>query len=151
MDEGYSDYTTDFLVSENGKKYQNQLQTRLLQFAIDIIRFLFLLPFIKEMEVFRYQLSKSGTSIGANYQESQAGTYNEFRSRIQICLREAKETNYFLQVLKGLKLEETNYKFKKNIYTSELERLLKESDEIKRIFGSISTKTKKNKELKIKD
>jgi len=134
----------EFLVSENGKKYQFELQTRLLQFAIDIVQFLFLLPLIKEMDVFRYQLSKSGTSIGANYQESQAGSYNEFRSRIQICLREAKETHYFLKVLKGLKLEKTNYKFKdKDKYLTELERLLNESKEIMLIFGSISSKTRK--------
>ena len=141
------DYVPDektFIISEAEKKYQHELQQRLLKFAIDIIRFLFLLPLIKEMEVFRHQLSKSGTSIGANYQESQAGSYNEFRSRIQICLREAKETHYFLKILKGLELEKTNYKFKdKNRYVSELARLLNESKEIMLIFGSISSKTKK--------
>ena len=132
------------VVTEKGSKYGINLQERLLKFAIDIIKFLFLLPFVKEMEVFRFQLSKSGTSIGANYEESQAGTYNEFRSRIQICLRESKETNYFLRVLKGLELEKTDLKFKdKTKYVSELRRLLKESFEIRKIFGSISTKTKK--------
>ena len=132
------------MVSDHGKKYEIDLKERLLQFAADIIKFLFLLPYVKEMEVFRFQLSKAGTSIGANYEESQAGTYNEFRSRIQICLRESKETNYFLRVLKKLKLEETNFRFKdKNRYVSELNRLLKESEEIKRIFGSISVKTQK--------
>ena len=84
-------------VNEDEKTYKIDLKKRLLKFAIDIIGFLFLLPYVKEMEVFRYQLSKSGTSMGANYEESQAGTYNEFRNRIQICLREAKETNYFLR------------------------------------------------------
>jgi len=136
------------LVKENNKTYNIDLRERLLQFATDIINFLFLLPYIKEMEVFRYQLSKAGTSIGANYEESQAGTYNEFRSRIQICLRESKETNYFLRILEKLKLEQSQFKFKdKNRYIIELNRLLKESEEIKRIFGAISAKTKKmNKE-----
>jgi len=132
------------VITEKGSKYGINLQERLLKFAIDIIKFLFLLPFVKEMEVFRFQLSKSGTSIGANYEESQAGTYNEFRSRIQICLRESKETNYFLRVLKGLELEKTDLKFKDQTkYVSELRRLLRESFEIQKIFGSISTKTKK--------
>ena len=131
-------------VTENAKTYKVDLKSRLLQFATDIINFLFLLPYIKEIEVFRFQLSKAGTSIGANYEESQAGTYNEFRSRIQICLRESKETNYFLRVLEKLKLEKSQFKFKdKNRYIIELNRLLKESDEIKRIFGSISAKTQK--------
>ena len=131
-------------IREAGSKYTINLADRLLKFAVDIIKFLFLLPFVKELEVFRFQLSKSGTSIGANYEESQTGTYNEFRSRIQICLREARETNYFLRVLDGLELEKTYLKFKdKEKYVSELKRLLTESDEIKRIFGSISKKTKK--------
>ena len=135
------------VITEKGSKYGINLQERLLKFAIDIIKFLFLLPFVKEMEVFRFQLSKSGTSIGANYEESQAGTYNEFRSRIQICLRESKETNYFLRVLKGLELEKTDLKFKdKTKYVSELRRLLRESFEIQKIFGSISAKTRKNKD-----
>jgi len=55
------------LVKENNKTYKIDLGERLLQFAVDIINFLFLLPYIKEMEVFRFQLSKAGTSIGANY------------------------------------------------------------------------------------
>lgn len=133
-------------VKEVESKYGMDLHGRLLQFAIDIIKFLFLLPYAKELGVFRFQLSKSGTSIGANYEESQAGTYNEFSSRIQICLREAKETNYFLRVLKGLELEKTNIRFKdKATYINELNRLTEESEEIKKIFGSISKKTKRNK------
>jgi len=127
-------------------KYHSHLQSRLLKFSIDVVKFLFLLPLIKEMDVFRYQISKSATSIGANYEESQAGTYNEFRNRIQICLREARETIYFLKVLLGLSLEKTNFKIKdKTKYSSELARLIREADEIKRIFGSISKKTQKEK------
>ena len=99
-------------IRESKNSYAINLSERLLKFAVDIIKFLFLLPYIKEMEVFRFQLSKSGTSIGANYEESQAGTYKEFKNRIQICLREAKETNYFLRVLNGLDLEKTALNFK---------------------------------------
>jgi four helix bundle protein len=64
------------IVAEIEKTYKIDLEKRLLKFAIDTVKFLFLLPYIKEMEVFRIQLSKSSTSIGANYQESQAGTFN---------------------------------------------------------------------------
>jgi len=147
MNETYIKENNLLFIKEIEARYKINLNDRLLQFAIDIINFLFLLPNIKEMDVFRYQLSKSGTSIGANYEESQAGTYNEFKNRIQICLREARETNYFLKVLNGLNLENSNYNFKdKKKYVSELNRLSKESDEIKRIFGSISTKTQRNKD-----
>jgi len=133
-------------MGDNNSKYTSDLQSRLLKFSIDVVKFLFLLPMIKEMEVFRFQLSKSATSVGANYEESQAGTYNEFRNRIQICLREARETHYFLKVLSGLKLENSKYGIKdKAKYSSELLRLINEADEIKRIFGSISKKTQKEK------
>ena len=82
--------------------------------------------------------------MGANYEESQAGTYKEFSNRIQICLRESKETNYFFRVLKKLKLENTDFRFKdKEKYQLKLLELLKESEELMKIFGSISSKTKK--------
>jgi four helix bundle protein len=136
-----------YYIKEIEKKYDCDLKERLLHFAVDIIRFLFLLPLTKELEVFRLQLSKSSTSIGANYEESQAGTYNEFKNRIQICLRESKETNYFLNVLKKLKLEDTTLRFKNKVmYISELDRLVQESDEIKKIFGAISSKTRIKKD-----
>ena len=76
-----------------------------------------LIPYKREYDVFRNQLSKSVTSIGANYQESQAASYAEFRQRIQICLRESRETVYWI-------------------------KLLKESIEIKKIFGTIYNKVK---------
>jgi hypothetical protein len=53
------------VVKEVESKYGMDLRQRLLQYAIDIIKFLFLLPYAKELDVFRFQLSKSGTSIGA--------------------------------------------------------------------------------------
>lgn len=71
MNVGYTPEENINIVREVERKYQIDLKDRLLKFAIDIIKFLFLLPFIKEMEVIRFQLSKSGTSIGANYSPSQ--------------------------------------------------------------------------------
>jgi four helix bundle protein len=83
-----------------------------MQFAVDVMRFLNTLPNNKEFDVFRYQLSKSATSVGANYNESQAGSYAEFRQRIQICLREARESHYFLKVIARLKIrDEMRYLF----------------------------------------
>ena len=51
-------------VKEKGQKYTIDLHERLLQFAVDIIKFLFLLPYLKELDVLRNQLSKAATSIG---------------------------------------------------------------------------------------
>ena len=43
-------------VKEKGQKYTIDLHERLLQFAVDIIKFLFLLPYLKELDVLRNQL-----------------------------------------------------------------------------------------------
>ncbi len=67
---------------------------------------------------------------GANYEESQACTKNEFKQRIAICLREARESNYWYRVLDRLKLGDDDQR----------KYLLQESLELKLIFGSIHTK-----------
>jgi len=55
-----------FFVKESKSEYKSNLRKRLFKFAVDTIRFLGTLPYNKEYDVFRYQLSKSGTSMGAN-------------------------------------------------------------------------------------
>ncbi len=47
------------------------------------------------------QLTKAGTSIGANVEEAQAGQSRaDFLSKLSIALKEARETNYWLRVLR---------------------------------------------------
>jgi four helix bundle protein len=46
------------------------------------------------------QLIRSATSIGANYTEAdESGSKKEFRYRISVCCREARETQYWLRML----------------------------------------------------
>ena len=125
------------IVSDVKGQYKVDLKERLLEFAVDSIKFLSTIPYKKEYEVFRYQLSKSATSIGANYEESQASTKKEFHFRVSICLREARESNYWYKVIDKLDIGETATR----------KRLLQESKEIKLIFGTIESKTR----LKTKD
>jgi len=79
-------------VHEVEKLYKTDLRERLLDFSVNVIHFLSTINGFKEYDVFRYQLSKSATSIGANYEEAQTSTYKEFVNRIHISLREAIET-----------------------------------------------------------
>ena len=58
-------------IRDSSGKYEIDLKKRLLDFAIDTMRFIMTVPYKKEFDVFRYQLSKSATSIGANYREAQ--------------------------------------------------------------------------------
>ncbi len=105
---------------------------RLIQFAVNTFKFLKTLPPDKEYDVFRYQLSKAATSMGANYTESQAGTTKEFYSRINICLREARECNFWYIVIDRLEVGDREL----------CKKLLRESKELKLIFGSIAVKRK---------
>ena len=124
------------LIEDINSKYEVNLEEKLLQFALSTIRMLSLLPYRKEFDVFRNQLSKSATSIGANYQESQSASYAEFRQRIQICLREARETVYWISLLRELFKDNSNLEEKIQILSNE-------SIEIKNIFGTIFNKIRK--------
>ena len=123
----------EIVVKDVKKQYRVDLRERLLKFAVDSIKFLGTLPSRKEYDVFRYQLSKSSTSMGANYEESQGGySYRDFASKIGICYKEAKETNYFYRVIQALQIGDLK----------ECDRLKDESGELKLIFGSILAKVK---------
>lgn len=50
----------------------NELNERLFNFSVRTINFLEKLPNTPESKIIRYQLAKSSTSSGANYEESQA-------------------------------------------------------------------------------
>jgi four helix bundle protein len=46
------------------------------------------------------QLIRSACSVGANYREAnESGSKNEFYHRISLCRREAKETEYWLELI----------------------------------------------------
>ena len=110
------------------ERNKKDLRERLLNFSVDVIRFLATLPDKREYVVFRYQLSKSGTAMGANYEESQAAvSKKDFQNRIAICLKEATESNYWLRVIHRLGISDT----------IECTRLIGESSEFKNIFASI--------------
>ncbi|MGD9900358.1 MAG: four helix bundle protein [Calditrichaceae bacterium] len=129
----------EFIVQEAGRNYVVDLNQRLLSFSVEIIRFLMSLPYKKEFEVLRLQLSKSATSIGANYEESQASTYKEFNQKVRIALRESNETNYWLKIVRELGVGDLK----------KLEKLMIESREISLILGAIASKVdKKLKENK---
>ncbi|MBR0077719.1 MAG: four helix bundle protein [Bacteroidales bacterium] len=83
------------------------------------------------------QLSKSGTSIGANIEEaSGAQSTNDFIAKFHIALKEAKESNYWLRLLKDTQL----------ITINEFEELMKDSNYIINLLTK-SLKTAKDNKL----
>ena len=82
------------------KKFAKELEQRTKKFAIDIIRLSVTLPNTPEGRTIRTQLTKAGTSVGANYREAnRARSKKDFRNKIAICESEASETQYWLEVI----------------------------------------------------
>ena len=117
-------------LKDSSGKYKVDLKERLLDFAIHIIKFISTIPSRKEFEVIKYQLSRSATSIGANYEESQTSTFNEFLHKVKIALREANESSYWLKIIDALNIADKD----------QVKTLLIESQEIGKILGSIAVK-----------
>ncbi len=77
-----------------------QLRQRTKQFALRIITLVSTLSANRVGNVLGGQVLKSGTSIGANYREAlRASSKRHFVSILQIALREAEETLYWLELL----------------------------------------------------
>jgi four helix bundle protein len=85
------------------KKFAKELEERTKQFAIRIIRLSSTLPNTPEGRAIRTQMTKAGTSVGANYREAnRARSKADFRNKIAICESEASETQYWLEVIVGM-------------------------------------------------
>lgn len=58
------------------------------------------LPRTPEGQVIKTQLTKAGTSIGANYREAnRARSKADFKNKMRICEGEASETQYWLEII----------------------------------------------------
>ena len=77
-----------------------ELKDRTKQFALRVVRLVAALPANRLGDVLGRQLLRSGTSIGANYREAlHASSRKHFISTIEIVLREADETLYWLELI----------------------------------------------------
>ena len=113
---------------------ENELSKRLFNFVIRVLKFMRSLRNNEELKVIKYQIAKSSSSTGANYEEAQAAESKaDFTHKVAIALKEMRETNYWLRLTKALedKLDER-----------EITELIIESEELKRILGSIVSKSR---------
>jgi four helix bundle protein len=80
------------------------------------------------------QLFRSGTSVGANIEEAYGTqTDADFLNKFVIALKEARETSFWLRQLIASKIMAAN----------EINDLITECEEIKKILGAIITKKRK--------
>jgi len=117
----------------DNKEFEKDLEKRTKQFAIAIIKLSSSLSNSKEESVIKNQITKSGTSVGANYREAnRARSKADFSNKIKICESEVSETVYWLELIK-----EMNW-----IPDSKITSVLKEANELLAIFTSIGKKLK---------
>lgn len=73
---------------------------RLLEYGARIIRVVESLPKTNAGRRIGDQLLRSGTSVGANYEEAQgAESRADFVHKLQIALKELRESNYWLRLI----------------------------------------------------
>jgi len=81
-------------------KKENIIKTKSFDFAIEIVNLYKDLSIKRREYVMSKQLLKSGTSIGANIREAEfAQSKLDFISKMSISLKEANETDYWLDLL----------------------------------------------------
>ena len=112
------------------------IQHRTFVFAGRIVRlYQYLMKEDRMNDALCRQLVRSGTSIGANLEEANgAQSRADFISKCHIALKEARETNYWLRLLRDSGL----------CPSVDLSELLDESEELVKILTAIVKTSQKN-------
>jgi four helix bundle protein len=116
----------------------NLIVNKSYAFALKIIRAHLYLVREQREYILSRQLLRSGTSIGANVEEAVGGQSRaDFLSKISIAYKEARETKYWLKLLRD-----------SNLLPEQMaEDLLNDCEELCRIIGSIQITTKAKQDL----
>ena len=114
---------------------RKHLQEKTKQFHIDVIKLCEDLPRNAAGFETAKQIIRSAGSVGANYRATvRAKSKADFIYKIEIVLEEADESMYWLEVMRDAKLKTGK----------EIERLIKEANELTAIFAA-TDKTAKSK------
>ena len=109
-------------------KSENIVQKKSYDFALKIIRIYKYLSQEKKEFVLSKQLLRSGTSIGANIEESIGGQSKaDFFAKITIAYKETRESKYWVRLLR-----DSDY-----LTIDQYDDLLKDLEELLKIIGSI--------------
>lgn len=90
-------------VKEESIKYGNVVLEKSFNFSVRILNlYRFLLKQDRLLDPILKQILRSGTSIGANITEAQnAPSTKDFINKLNISLKEARETEYWLNLIKA--------------------------------------------------
>ena len=115
------------------------IKERTFDIGLRIIQLAAQLPETRTGKVLGYQVLRCGTSIGANVEEAVAAYSREdFAFKMSIALKEARETHYWLRLVRDAGVLKPN----------RLDSILGETEEIKKILGSIVSKMRGNSKIK---
>ena len=104
------------------------------KFALRIVNLYRYLTENKKEFVLSKQVLRSGTSIGANIEESLGGqSRKDFFSKLTIAYKEARETHYWIRILR-----DSDY-----ISEKQAKSILKDIEDILKIVAKIQITTKK--------
>ncbi len=121
--------------NEQKQNHPFDLEDRTHQFGINIINFLKKVPVNVITTPLISQCVRSGTSVGANYCEADdAETGKDFKHKIGICKKEARETRHWLRLVVVAVPQ----------LASDAAPLIQESKELNLIFNSIVRKYNSN-------
>lgn len=113
--------------------FKSDLKDRCFRFSLNIISLCDSLPNKRNAWVIADQITRSGTSIGANVVEAKSSSSRlEFKRFYEIALKSANETAYWLELLKASQLAKPEL----------IDSLLQEVDELCRIIASSVLKLK---------
>lgn len=113
----------------NDKKYD--LEERTARFGEDIIDFVKNLDRSPVNYILLNQIVRSATSIGANYMEADgAESKKDFRHKIALCKKEAKESKHWIKMIIKANLDKTQ----------KCQELAQEAQELTLIFSAILKK-----------
>jgi four helix bundle protein len=113
----------------------NLVQQKSYAFAVRIVKLYQYLTQTKKEFTLSKQILRSGTSIGANVEEAIGGQSKaDFIAKLSIAYKEARETAYWLRLLK-----DTDYLTEK-----EFQSIYPDAEELCKIIGTIQKTTKQN-------
>lgn len=106
-------------------EWKDAFKNKLIKFSVRIILLANKFPKTPAGFAIASQIIKSATSIGANFGEAQdASSHKDFIQKLSISLRESKETQYWLELIKQAKLYEESEIDKEIVYCNEIVALL---------------------------
>jgi len=113
---------------------KQDISDRLLKMSSNVIRLLDELPATMPAKKIADQLVRSTMSVGANFEESQAAQgRTDFCHKLQIALKEMRETRYWLCLLESSGI----------MATTRMASLIQEASELRAILGKCVATTRR--------